>query len=294
MTGLVTDIQKYSVHDGPGMRTNVFLKGCLLRCRWCCNPEAMLIKNVLMYDPKRCIGCGACAGVCPTGAAKDMGLDRELCTGCGKCEEICYAEARYLKVREMTSEEVVEEVLKDKIFYDRTGGGVTFSGGEAAYQIDFLEETLKLCKEKGINTAIETCGCMPWKNYERILPYLDVILYDIKSTDSRVHREFTGTGCETIMENCAKMAAAGKEMVIRVPVVPGFNFDKKSLEDIVRFAEGTGVRTVNFLPYHRYAENKYELMGMEYWDPGVESLSHDQVYEIVSAIKTDLKLLVNG
>lgn len=294
MTGQITDIQKYSVHDGPGMRTIIFLKGCLLRCRWCCNPEAMLERPVLMYNPKLCIGCGACIPACPVGAAKDAKVDRSICNGCGQCVEVCYAGARYMKNREMTPEEVVEEVLKDKIFYDRTGGGVTFSGGEAAYQVEFLEETLKLCKKNGVHTAIETCGCMPWENYERILPYLDAILYDIKSTDEEIHIRYTGKGCHEIMENCRKIAGRGKELIIRVPVIPEFNYERQSLEAIVRFAEEIGVGTVNFLPYHRYAKSKYEAMGMKYWDPGVESLGSDEVEQCIEDIKSSVKLIVNG
>lgn len=294
MKGRVTDIQKYSVHDGPGMRTIVFLKGCLLRCRWCCNPEAMLMQPVLLYNPKLCIGCGACVEVCPNNAAVGMKVNRDLCNGCGACAKVCYAGARYFKEKDMESERVLEEILKDKIFYDRTGGGVTFSGGEAAYQIDFLEELLKLCKENDVNTCIETCGCMPWENYERILPYMDLFLFDIKSTDSEQHKKFTGMGCEQIMENCRRVVAAGKRLIIRVPVIPEFNYSLEALEKIVRFAEEIGVECVNFLPYHRYAESKYNFMDMDYWHPGVESLSKEDVEKYVMAINSTIELEVNG
>ena len=154
--GRVASVQRSSYHDGPGLRTTVFLKGCPLHCRWCCNPEAMQREPVLFVNPKLCIGCGACKEVCPAGAADASCTDREKCLRCGACAEVCYAGARYFKERTLSSEEMLAEIQKDKVFYDRTGGGVTFSGGEAAMQIDFLEETLSLCRASGIHTAIET------------------------------------------------------------------------------------------------------------------------------------------
>ena len=161
MEGRITNIQRFSVHDGPGIRTVVFLKGCSLRCRWCCNPEAMLPEPVLMFNPQLCIGCGECVRVCPneaSGTLGDITVDRSRCTGCGACAEVCYAEAKYLRDSRMSPEQLLEELKKDQSFYERTGGGVTFSGGEALLQAEFLEKILRLCKENRIGTAIETCG----------------------------------------------------------------------------------------------------------------------------------------
>jgi pyruvate formate lyase activating enzyme len=153
-------------------------------------------KPEVLFNPELCIGCGACVDACPTGAVSATGFDRSLCTGCGKCAEVCYAEARYMKGERMTPQQVIDEAVKDRSFYKRTGGGVTFSGGEPLLQIDFLEETLRLCRENKIGTAIETCGYVPWENYERVAPLVDVFLFDIKSTDSGKHLEYTGGGCE--------------------------------------------------------------------------------------------------
>ena len=292
--GVITDIQRYSVHDGPGMRTTVFFKGCPLRCRWCCNPEAMLPGSALMVNPKLCIGCGACTTVCPVDAAKGPVTDRDKCIMCRRCEEVCYAGARYFKERELTSRELTQEILKDKIFFDRTGGGVTFSGGEAAVQIDFLEDVLIQCKANSIHTAIETCGICPWDHYERIFHFIDLFLFDIKSTDDDLHREYTGASCKGIMENCRKLIEKGARVIVRVPVIPQFNFNREALKKISSFAFEVGAEEVNFLPYHRYAQNKYDFLGMTYWNPGVTSLSHEEVQKMADTINEGIRIVVNG
>lgn len=297
MTGRITNIQRFSVHDGPGIRTVAFLKGCTLRCRWCCNPEAMLPEAVLMFNPQLCIGCGECVRVCPSGASgtlEQISVDRTKCIGCGKCTEVCYAEAKYMRDNQMTPQELLTEIKKDESFYKRTGGGVTFSGGEALLQADFLEETLKLCKAAGIGTAVETCGNVPWENFERIAPFMDVFLFDIKHTDSVKHKEYTGAGCERIMENCRRLKAMDKQIIIRVPVIPEFNFERDSLASIIRFAEEIGVEEINFLPYHRYAANKYVYLGMDYWDPGINQLDKRLVEECLEGIETKLHVRIDG
>lgn len=297
MTGHITNIQRFSVHDGPGIRTVAFLKGCTLRCRWCCNPEAMFQKPVLMFQPELCIGCGACVSVCPTGASgslEHITVDRMRCTGCGACTKTCYAEAKYKKDTVMSSEELLREIEKDRIFYDRTGGGVTFSGGEALLQAEFLEDVLRSCKEMGIHTAVETCGNVPWENFERILPWMDLFLFDIKHTDTAKHKQYTGAGCERIMENCRCLSLKNKKVIVRIPVIPEFNFNKKDLEDIIRFAEEIGVREVDFLPYHRYASNKYRYLDMDYWNPGVNKLDKEVVEKCLKSINTRVKIRIDG
>lgn len=294
MKGMIFDIQRFSLHDGPGIRTTVFLKGCPLHCRWCCNPESMNPHPVLLYNPELCIGCGQCIAICPSGAACPGGIDRELCTVCGKCADTCYAEALYMKGREISANELMAEVIRDESFYARTGGGVTFSGGEPLLQADFLEEVLECCRNHSFTTAIETCGCVPWEHFERIAPLVDTFLFDIKHTDSQKHRLYTGAPCEGIMENCARLASIAKHLVVRVPVIPGFNFDRDSLEAVVRFAEGIGVREVDFLPYHRYAANKYLYMGRDYWNPGVERLGDEEVRTVIETIPSSIRLQIGG
>ena len=294
MEGCIFDIQRFSIHDGPGIRTIIFLKGCPLRCRWCCNPESMRPEPELLFNPGLCIGCRRCRGVCPVGAVGDSGVDRALCAGCGACAEVCYADARHIKGRFVTPREVVTEALKDMPFYARTGGGVTFSGGEPLRQIDFLEETLLLCRDNRLGAAVETCGYAPWEDFARIAPLVDVFLFDIKSTDSDAHLAYTGARCERIMENCERLVKIAKRVVVRVPVVPEFNFAAESLAGIVGFAERIGVREVHFLPYHRMAAGKYAFLGRECWHPGVGRLEDSAVEACVAEIETAIKLRLNG
>ncbi|SHE61613.1 glycyl-radical enzyme activating protein [Alkalibacter saccharofermentans] len=294
MKGCVFDIQRFSIHDGPGIRTTVFLKGCPLNCRWCCNPESINLLPELMFNPELCIGCGFCVEVCEVGASSIKGFDRSRCTGCGKCADRCYAEAKYVKGRYMEPKDVLEKVLKDVSFYKRTNGGVTFSGGEPLLQIDFLEEVLNLCQTKNLSSAIETCGYVPWKNFERIAHLVEVFLFDIKSTNNIKHIEYTGVGCERIMENCERLTKIAKRLVIRVPVIPGFNYSLDDITQIIRFAEKIGVREVNFLPYHRFAESKYSYMGLEYWNPSVERLDDSLLKEFIDKIETFIKVKIGG
>jgi pyruvate formate lyase activating enzyme len=194
----------------------------------------------------------------------------------------------------MTPEQVLAEVVRDRSFYDRTGGGVTFSGGEPLTQPDFLVKLLQCCREAGIGTAIETCGCAPWESFAAVVPLVDVFLYDIKHLDSAHHRAYTGAGCEQIVANCRHLAKVAKRLIIRVPVIPQFNFDLESLRDIVRFAETLPVEEVDFLPYHRMAENKYRYLGRDYWAPGPERLTAEEVGALVGQIVTPLKCKIGG
>ena len=194
----------------------------------------------------------------------------------------------------MSAEMVLDAVERDKSFYERTGGGVTFSGGEPMCQVDFLAEALQLCRTQRIGTAIETCGCASWESFARIAPLVDVFLYDIKHLDSEVHRAYTGADCQMILENCRRLARIANRLIIRVPVIPAFNFALDPLEQIVRFAEEIGVEEVHFLPYHRMAENKYRYLGRTYWNPGVERLTAEEVEVMVRQIPTALKLKIGG
>ena len=299
MNCCVFDIQRFSVHDGPGIRTNIFLKGCGLRCLWCCNPESQEKQPVLLFDPELCIGCGNCVATCPTGAAAIVNgqliMERGKCTGCGRCVDGCYADARSIKGVTMTAETVMEEILKDQAFYRNSRGGVTFSGGEPLLHPEFVREIMEKCHARGIHTAVETCGFVPWESFETVLPYTDLFLYDVKHVGSDKHRAYTGQGNELILRNLYQLSRRGAEIVIRVPVIPTFNMDRETLGQIIALAESLNVQRIDLLPYHRYASGKYRLLGRTYWSPGVEKADVEEIAEIVRTLPAaNVKITVGG
>ena len=250
------DIQRNSFVDGPGIRTTVFFKGCNLKCAWCHNPESQSAKPQMMFYKDKCTGCGKCKSVCP--------YHLEQCELCGKCTLYCPVDARMVCGKEHTADEVLKEVLKDKAFYETSGGGVTFSGGECMLQIDFLVEILKKCKENGIHTAVDTAGHIPFESFEKILPYTDLFLYDIKIFDSQKHKQYVGVSNELILENLKKLFERKAKLWIRIPIIPDVNDSIEEIQKIKDFLKTIGTaEKIELLPYHAMGENKYRAIGKE-------------------------------
>jgi pyruvate formate lyase activating enzyme len=265
ISGIVFNIQRYSIHDGPGIRTTVFLKGCPLTCLWCQNPESQAREPEIMINRNLCTACGRCVSECENGANSLLKgcsvIDRMKCLCCGHCVEICPNEARKLSGTEMTVSEVVKEVMKDQKFYENSGGGVTLSGGEATFQPEFALAILRECKKLGLHTVIETCGYTSWEVLERFLECTDLVLFDIKHVDDDAHKEGTGISNEKILENVAKMAKA-KAMRVRVPLIPGFNDSEQDVQQIAAFAATLPNEVeVDLLAYNPLGEGKYESLG---------------------------------
>lgn len=268
-TGLVFDIKHYSIHDGPGIRTTVFLKGCPLSCWWCHNPESQSPHMEMLLRDNRCIKCGACIETCPQAAIQWLDgepvTDRTLCAQCGTCEAVCYAEARERVGREMTVAQVMAAIERDAAFYDESRGGVTFSGGEPLWQADFLLALLQACQAREIHTALDTSGCAAWATLDRVRPFVDLFLYDLKVIDDDKHREFTGVSNRAILSNLQALSADGHHVIIRVPIVPGINDDDATVQQIGAFAGALPhVTGVDILPYHHIAIDKYLRLNKPY------------------------------
>lgn len=267
-TGLIFNIQRYSIHDGPGIRTLVFLKGCPLRCEWCANPESQLGHPEIIVVPNRCIGCGKCIAICPEKAITSTPIgnviNRSRCTVCGICVEHCFAEALQIMGTTKTAYDVLQDIEGDDIFYQHSGGGVTISGGEPFTQAKFTFSLLKLCKERGLNTAVETSGFTSYEIIEACLPYTDLFLYDIKHLDCDIHKQHTGVENSLIIDNARRLAAKGANLTVRLPVIPGFNDSEENLVNTVEFVKEIGVTEMHLLPYHRFGEQKYRQLGREY------------------------------
>ena len=267
VSGVVTDIQRFSIHDGPGIRTTVFVKGCPLRCFWCHNPEALEPRPQLQYFPDRCIGCGACVDACPEAAhAIHDGIhrfDRSRCTGCGLCVETCYARALLMAGEVKSADEIVEVVLRDTAFYETSGGGVTISGGEPLQQPRFTRAVLAACREAGVHTAIETAGHVAWDHLLTVLPETDLVMMDIKTMHTEAHRKATGVSNERILENARRVSENGTPLIIRTPIVPGVNDTVESIDAIAGFAAGLrSLVTYELLRFHMMAGAKYAALGM--------------------------------
>jgi pyruvate formate lyase activating enzyme len=271
-SGTIFDIKKYSINDGPGIRTTVFFSGCPLSCLWCHNPESLSFVPELLYREGRCLMCGACIEVCPKGAiVKNQGTidsvvtDRQKCTRCQTCIATCYSGARQFSGHEITVSDVMEQVKREIPFYDESGGGVTFSGGEPLMQPSFLSALLKACREQEIHTVVDTSGFTNWNVFEQIRQNVDMFLYDLKHMNSARHHEVTGVPNKVILENLRKLAEHGHKIVVRIPLIPGINDDEKNLHASGKFlACLQKLEGVELMGYHNIAQAKYEALSREY------------------------------
>ena len=272
----IVDIKRFAVHDGDGIRTTVFFKGCPLECKWCHNPEGISFQPELAYFAHKCVGCGVCTKVCQAGA-HEISADghvflREKCVACGACAEECPGGALTFYGKEMTVEELVPILLEDRDFYENSNGGITVSGGEPLMQCDFVTELLKQMKANGIHTAVDTCGFVPRSAIDRVMPYTDIFLYDMKGFDEQVHIHCTGHSNRTILENLEYINRCGKPVEIRIPYVPEYNADQ--IDAIGKFLSGLphpeGITKIKVLPYHNYAASKYDSLNRENTLPKVE------------------------
>jgi len=293
LSGLIFNIQRYSIHDGPGIRTTVFLKGCPLRCFWCQNPESQSTRTEIMLDKSICTRCGACISICRSEAnvlrEKSVLINRDKCTGCGACVERCLPAARKLEGTAITPEEVMAVVMKDKAMYKTSGGGITLSGGDPVMQPQFSLALLKKSKENGLHTAMETCGYTKWENLENLLKYTDYLFYDIKTIDREHHK--TGTGCDNqlILENAIKAVAVVRDMHVRCPMIPGFNDTEESVASIAKFVSKElrlPAERFTLLRYNKYAEGKYERLDRENEMPLLEPQATEYMVGLESIIRS--------
>ncbi len=266
--GRVFDVQRFCLHDGPGIRTMVFLKGCPLSCKWCCNPESQSPQPEIMFFSDKCIGCRMCETVCPHNALSFkkgyLELDRSKCMACGKCSQECPSLALRLSGKTYRVEELIEELLEDIIYFEQSGGGVTVSGGEPLSQPDFVLDLLKCLKRHNVHTVIETSGYVKWEVFQKVIDYTDLILLDIKHLDIQSHIDATGCGNELILQNFELLCRYAKQLIIRSPLIPDFNMEPEYVQSLTRYVQQHGISNVEFLPYHRMGEQKYSALNREY------------------------------
>lgn len=298
MTGRIFNIQRYSIHDGGGIRTIVFLKGCPLSCVWCSNPESQKFSKEILFDEKRCLNCKSCFSACKYNAICEgkSRVNLAACKLCKECLEVCYTNALRLAGEDKNVEEIVEEIKKDRPFYMESGGGITLSGGEPASQWQFAAALLDACKNEGIHTAMETCGYAPEKNFLELAKRLDLLLYDIKHINDEMHKKITGVGNEQILKNAKAAAEITKQIIVRIPVIPHYTDSKENIEGIASFvANLQSIEEIHLLPYHCYARGKYTELGREYPLSELMSPSKEYMEELVRLVeKHGLKAKIGG
>lgn len=269
MESLVFNIQKYSIHDGDGIRTTVFFKGCPMTCKWCHNPESQSYRPSILQNTEKCTSCQKCTTLCPEGAISyesgKIKTEEDKCTLCEKCVDACINNAREIVGKQYTLDEIMKEIGKDKLFYEQSGGGVTLSGGEIMTQdMDYIINILKKCHRLGYRVNIDTCGHAKFENFEKILPYVDTFLYDIKHMDNDIHKELTGVDNEFVLGNLKKLSENGAKINIRMPLVEGINSSDEHIDKVIDFLKDLKILKVNLLPYHNTGKSKYERLDMVY------------------------------
>ena len=287
--GLVFLIQRFSVQDGPGLRTTVFMKGCPLRCQWCQNPESLKPSPELISRDTKCLLLGKCVAACPIGAItldhqKHRNIDRARCNLCFQCVDACPTKALSKVGEYMTVAEVMSEIERDELFYQKSGGGVTISGGEPLLQWQFVYRLLEACKQRHLHTALDTCGYAPWPILKKVLEHVDLVLYDIKHMDPKLHKEATGKGNRLVLSNLRRIPRQ-KKVWLRIPLIPGFNDSEENLTRVSELGREIGVEKVSILPYHKLAEEKYKQLGKRYTMADIEPPSKERLQEIQKFIE---------
>ncbi|MHC6178919.1 trans-4-hydroxy-L-proline dehydratase activase [Clostridium sp. JNZ X4-2] len=293
------NIQKYSIHDGPGIRTTVFLKGCPLNCWWCHNPESQKSGLEIMFFKEKCKGCGLCLEKCPQKAIEFVDgypvTDERKCTLCGKCSDFCTSNAREIVGKEMAVKDLMKEIIKDEVFYDESNGGVTFSGGEPLIHADYLNNVLKACKNRGIHTTIDTSGYADWQQFEKIIDNTDLFLFDIKHMSNEKHFKYMGVGNTVILENLKKLSERGSNIYVRMPIIAGVNDDDENIDAAVDFISKLNIIQVNLLPYHKMGMDKYRRLNRKYKLSGLETPWDKVMNKIADKFKkAGIKIKIGG
>lgn len=296
---LICNIEKYATHDGPGIRTVVFFKGCPLKCQWCGNPETQSTKNELYYNSKKCISCGNCIKICKKSALSLknnlINIDRNKCIACGECTDVCPMNAINLVAKEMNVNDVFKEIIKDEIFYNNSGGGVTLSGGEVLSNFDFALELLKKCKENYINTAIETSGFGKTKELLRLSEFCDLVMFDIKNMCNETHKKFIGVDNSLILKNLEQLSKFHKNIIIRVPLIPTINDSANNIEKTVALALKNNIKEIHLLPYHSLGKEKYNQLNRSYSLSEMKTPSNDNIEILKNIIeKNNIKCVIGG
>ena len=298
--GQVLDVDRFASHDGPGIRTVVFLKGCPLSCRWCHSPESQAARPQVLYQVERCTACGLCLDECPedalsAGPDERAAIDRSRCTACGRCVEVCYPGALRLAGRSTSVAELASSIARDLPYFRSSGGGMTLSGGEPTQQPEFSYELLRACRAQGVATALETCGCAPWATLAAVASVADLVLYDIKHMDAEVHARFTGASNDVILANLERLAAFHPAVQVRVPCITGVNDDEPHMARIAGFVAGLGIRELTLLPFNAAAGAKYRWIGRRYPLEGVAAQSGETMDRLAGVGRASgLEIRVGG